>query len=98
LLKRFATPDEDAAMVTYLASELSSATNGAAIRTDGGVVSNPVGSANSGGQLRHNAKVKSSFGIAHDGVRLICPLCMTAISTLCGYTRSDLQGSYKSQF
>jgi hypothetical protein len=29
LLKRFATVDEVAAMVTYVASELSSATNGA---------------------------------------------------------------------
>jgi NAD(P)-dependent dehydrogenase (short-subunit alcohol dehydrogenase family) len=38
LLKRFATVDEIAAMVTYLAGELSSATNGAALRVDGGVV------------------------------------------------------------
>jgi NAD(P)-dependent dehydrogenase (short-subunit alcohol dehydrogenase family) len=38
LLKRFATPDEVAAMVTYVASDLSSATNGAALRVDGGVV------------------------------------------------------------
>jgi NAD(P)-dependent dehydrogenase (short-subunit alcohol dehydrogenase family) len=38
LLKRFAAVDEVAAMVTYVASELSSATNGAALRVDGGVV------------------------------------------------------------
>jgi NAD(P)-dependent dehydrogenase (short-subunit alcohol dehydrogenase family) len=38
LLKRFATPDEVAALVTYVASPLSSATNGAALRVDGGVV------------------------------------------------------------
>jgi enoyl-[acyl-carrier-protein] reductase (NADH) len=38
LLKRFATVDEIAAMVTYVASELSSATNGSALRVDGGVV------------------------------------------------------------
>ncbi|HEV3483474.1 MAG TPA: SDR family oxidoreductase, partial [Candidatus Acidoferrales bacterium] len=38
LLKRFATVDEVAAMVTYMAGELSSATNGAALRVDGGVV------------------------------------------------------------
>jgi NAD(P)-dependent dehydrogenase (short-subunit alcohol dehydrogenase family) len=38
LLKRFATVDEVAAMVTYLAGEPSSATNGAAVRVDGGVV------------------------------------------------------------
>jgi NAD(P)-dependent dehydrogenase (short-subunit alcohol dehydrogenase family) len=38
LLKRFATVDEVAAMVTYIAGELSSATNGAALRVDGGVV------------------------------------------------------------
>jgi len=38
LLKRFATVDEVAAMVTYVAGELSSATNGAAQRVDGGVV------------------------------------------------------------
>jgi len=38
LLKRFATVDEVAAMATYVASELSSATNGAALRVDGGTV------------------------------------------------------------
>jgi NAD(P)-dependent dehydrogenase (short-subunit alcohol dehydrogenase family) len=38
LLKRFATVDEVAAMAAYLAGELSSATNGAALRVDGGVV------------------------------------------------------------
>jgi NAD(P)-dependent dehydrogenase (short-subunit alcohol dehydrogenase family) len=38
LLKRFATVEEVAAMVTFVASELSSATNGAALRADGGVV------------------------------------------------------------
>jgi len=38
LLKRFATPEEVAALVTYVASPRSSATNGAALRVDGGVV------------------------------------------------------------
>jgi NAD(P)-dependent dehydrogenase (short-subunit alcohol dehydrogenase family) len=38
LLRRFATTDEVASMVTYVASELASATNGAALRADGGVV------------------------------------------------------------
>jgi NAD(P)-dependent dehydrogenase (short-subunit alcohol dehydrogenase family) len=38
LLKRFATVDEVAAMATYVAGELSSATNGAALRVEGGVV------------------------------------------------------------
>ena len=38
LLKRFATVEEVAAMATYVASDLSSATNGAALRVDGGVV------------------------------------------------------------
>jgi enoyl-[acyl-carrier-protein] reductase (NADH) len=38
LLKRFATVDEVAAMATYVAGELSSATNGAALRVDGGAV------------------------------------------------------------
>ena len=38
LLKRFATPEEVAALVTFLCSPLSSATNGAAVRVDGGVV------------------------------------------------------------
>jgi NAD(P)-dependent dehydrogenase (short-subunit alcohol dehydrogenase family) len=38
LLKRFATPEEVAAMVTFVASPLSAATNGAALRVDGGVV------------------------------------------------------------
>jgi NAD(P)-dependent dehydrogenase (short-subunit alcohol dehydrogenase family) len=38
ILQRFATPDEIANLVTYVASPLSSATNGAALRADGGVV------------------------------------------------------------
>ena len=38
LLKRFATPEEVASMVAYVASPLASATNGAALRVDGGVV------------------------------------------------------------
>jgi NAD(P)-dependent dehydrogenase (short-subunit alcohol dehydrogenase family) len=38
LLKRFATTDEVAALVAFIASPLSSATNGAALRVDGGVV------------------------------------------------------------
>ncbi|QZQ57489.1 SDR family oxidoreductase [Curtobacterium sp. TC1] len=38
LLERFIDPAETAALVTYLASPLSSATNGAAIRVDGGVL------------------------------------------------------------
>ena len=38
LLKRFATPEEVAAMVTYVCSPVASATNGAALRVDGGVV------------------------------------------------------------
>ncbi len=38
LLKRFTTPEEVAAMVVYLASPLASATTGAAVRADGGVI------------------------------------------------------------
>lgn len=38
LIRRFATPEEVAAMVVYLASPLASATTGAAVRVDGGVV------------------------------------------------------------
>lgn len=38
LLKRFATPEEVASLVAYVASPLASATNGAALRVDGGVV------------------------------------------------------------
>src|SRR5262245_55332619 len=41
LLKRFATPDEVAAMVVFICSPLSAATNGAALRVDGGVVRSP---------------------------------------------------------
>ncbi|WP_153796343.1 SDR family NAD(P)-dependent oxidoreductase [Foetidibacter luteolus] len=38
LLQRFTTTEEVANLVTYVASPLSSATNGAALRADGGVV------------------------------------------------------------
>ena len=38
LLERFIDPDEIANLVAYLASPLSSATNGAALRADGGVL------------------------------------------------------------
>lgn len=38
LLKRFATTDEVAAMIVYVCSGPASATNGAALRVDGGVV------------------------------------------------------------
>jgi NAD(P)-dependent dehydrogenase (short-subunit alcohol dehydrogenase family) len=38
LLQRFATPAEVAALVAFVCSPLSSATNGAALRADGGVV------------------------------------------------------------
>jgi len=38
LLKRFATTEEVAALVAFVCSPLSSATNGAALRVDGGVV------------------------------------------------------------
>lgn len=41
LLKRFARPEEVAAMVTFVCSPLASATNGAALRVDGGVVRSP---------------------------------------------------------
>ena len=38
LIKRFASPEEVAALVTYIASPLASATTGAALRVDGGVI------------------------------------------------------------
>lgn len=38
LIKRFASPEEVASLVTYIASPLASATTGAALRVDGGVV------------------------------------------------------------
>ena len=38
LIKRFATPEEVASLVAYIASPLSSATTGATLRVDGGVI------------------------------------------------------------
>ena len=38
LLERFIEPSETANLVVYLASPLASATNGAALRADGGVL------------------------------------------------------------
>lgn len=38
LIKRFATTEEVASMVAYICSPLASATNGAALRVDGGVI------------------------------------------------------------
>jgi NAD(P)-dependent dehydrogenase (short-subunit alcohol dehydrogenase family) len=38
LIKRFASPDEVASLVTYISSPLASATTGAALRVDGGVI------------------------------------------------------------
>ena len=38
LIKRFATPDEVGAMIAYVCGALASATTGAALRVDGGVV------------------------------------------------------------
>ncbi|MDQ6860778.1 MAG: SDR family NAD(P)-dependent oxidoreductase [Verrucomicrobiota bacterium] len=41
LLQRFAKPEEVAPLVAYVCSPLSAATNGAALRVDGGVVKSP---------------------------------------------------------
>jgi len=38
LIKRFASPEEVASLVAYVASPLASATTGAALRVDGGVI------------------------------------------------------------
>src|SRR5204862_7493282 len=54
LLQRFATTDEVAALVAFVASPLSSATNGAALRAEGGVVRSILGSRGPGGTLRKN--------------------------------------------
>lgn len=42
LIKRFAAPEEVASMVAYIASPVSSATTGAALRVDGGVLKSAV--------------------------------------------------------
>jgi NAD(P)-dependent dehydrogenase (short-subunit alcohol dehydrogenase family) len=42
LIKRFANPEEVASLVAYVASPLASATTGAALRVDGGVIKSVV--------------------------------------------------------
>jgi NAD(P)-dependent dehydrogenase (short-subunit alcohol dehydrogenase family) len=42
LIRRFATPREVASLVTYIASPLASATTGAVLRVDGGVIKSAV--------------------------------------------------------
>jgi NAD(P)-dependent dehydrogenase (short-subunit alcohol dehydrogenase family) len=42
LLRRFETPEEIAALVTFVCSPQASGTNGAALRVDGGVVRSAV--------------------------------------------------------
>ena len=41
LLQRYASPEEVANLICYVSSKASSATNGAALRVDGGIVTNP---------------------------------------------------------
>jgi NAD(P)-dependent dehydrogenase (short-subunit alcohol dehydrogenase family) len=41
LLQRYAAPEEVANMICYVCSKASSATNGAALRVEGGIVTNP---------------------------------------------------------
>src|SRR3954466_2301132 len=41
LLQRYAEPEEIANLICYLCSKAASATNGAALRADGGIVTNP---------------------------------------------------------
>lgn len=41
LIQRYATPEEVANMICYVCSKASSATNGAALRVEGGIVTNP---------------------------------------------------------
>jgi NAD(P)-dependent dehydrogenase (short-subunit alcohol dehydrogenase family) len=41
LLQRYAKPEEIANLICYLCSKASSATNGASLRVDGGIVTNP---------------------------------------------------------
>jgi len=41
LLQRYASPEEVANLICYLCSKAASATNGAALRVDGGIVTNP---------------------------------------------------------
>ncbi len=42
LLKRYATPEEVANMIAYVCSPAASATNGAALRVEGGIVRSMV--------------------------------------------------------
>lgn len=41
LIQRYATPEEVANLICYVCSKASAATNGAALRVDGGIVTNP---------------------------------------------------------
>lgn len=41
LLQRYATPEEVANMICYVCSKAAAATNGAALRVEGGIITNP---------------------------------------------------------
>jgi hypothetical protein len=76
LLQRYATPEEVANLICYVCSKASSATNGAALRADGGIVTNPFWSHHQidakpeGTAICRAAELPLSLAIGHDSSAL----------------------------
>jgi short-subunit dehydrogenase len=88
LLKRVATTDEVASMVTYLCSEAASATSGSSLRVDGGVVRSIAGAPMSVCRKTISAAVGSMIATARASTRRGRLFAATRVRGRCRRARS----------